>query len=80
MENTFQTEQQKKHVEQKNQVVLTCCVDCEHSLRLLQLRLISFSDLVDNVSRIIDKTKNDLDRLAETSPESYDKPILTKVE
>ena len=44
--NTLKTEKQLKNEDLLKNLVLSTCVSCEQQLRLLQLRLISFDDLI----------------------------------
>jgi hypothetical protein len=44
-------------------LVLSTCVSCEQQLRLLQLRLISFDDLISGVTETINQASNEIKRL-----------------
>ena len=78
METTnFQTEQEKKHNELKRKLVLSTCVSCEQQLRLLQLRLISFDDLVAGVQQTIETAGLELKQLDKQKPVET-KPVKLK--
>lgn len=82
MENTttnFQTEQEKKYNEQTRKIVLSTCVSCEQQLRLLQLRLISFEDLITGVTETIKGVNKELTQLEKTKPIKTEIPKLKKV-
>ena len=80
MEKTkFQTEQEKKHNEEVRKLVLSTCVSCEQQLRLLQLRLISFEDLINGVSTTIKNVHQELIQLEKTKPTETEIPKLKKV-
>ena len=61
--NTLKTEKQLKNEDLLKNLVLSTCVSCEQQLRLLQLRLISFDDLIQGVSETIKTSNAELERL-----------------
>jgi hypothetical protein len=61
--NTLKTENQLKNEDLLKNLVLSTCVSCEQQLRLLQLRLISFDDLIQGVSETIKTSNTELERL-----------------
>lgn len=61
--NTLKTEKQLKNEDLLKNLVLSTCVSCEQQLRLLQLRLISFDDLIKGVSETIKTSNAELERL-----------------
>jgi hypothetical protein len=61
--NTLKTEKELKNEDLLKNLVLSTCVSCEQQLRLLQLRLISFDDLIQGVSETIKTSNNELERL-----------------
>ena len=61
--NTLKTEKQLKNEDLLKNLVLSTCVSCEQQLRLLQLRLISFDDLIQGVSDTIKTSNKELERL-----------------
>lgn len=61
--NTLKTEKQLKNEDLLKNLVLSTCVSCEQQLRLLQLRLISFDDLIKGVSETIKTSNKELERL-----------------
>jgi len=61
--NTLKTENELKNEDLLKNLVLSTCVSCEQQLRLLQLRLISFDDLIQGVSETIKTSNTELDRL-----------------
>ena len=61
--NTLKTEKQLKNEDLLKNHVLYTCVSCEQQLRLLQLRLISFDDLIQGVSETIKTSNTELERL-----------------
>ena len=61
--NTLKTEKQLKNEDLLKNLVLSTCVSCEQQLRLLQLRLISFDDLIQGVSETIKTSNKELERL-----------------
>jgi hypothetical protein len=61
--NTLKTEKQLKNEDLLKNLVLSTCVSCEQQLRLLQLRLISFDDLIKGVSETIKTSNTELERL-----------------
>lgn len=78
METTnFQTEQEKKFNELKRKLILSTCVSCEQQLRLLQLRLISFDDLITGVEQTISNVNTELKQLEKSKPVET-KPVKLK--
>jgi hypothetical protein len=65
--NTLKTEKELKNEDLLKNLVLSTCVSCEQQLRLLQLRLISFDDLIQGVSQTIKTSNTELDRLEKIS-------------
>lgn len=65
--NTLKTEKQLKNEDLLKNLVLSTCVSCEQQLRLLQLRLISFDDLIQGVSETIKTSNKELERLDKIS-------------
>lgn len=61
--NTLKTEKELKNDDLLKNLVLSTCVSCEQQLRLLQLRLISFDDLIKGVSETIKTSNTELERL-----------------
>lgn len=61
--NTLKTEKELKNEDLLKNLVLSTCVSCEQQLRLLQLRLISFDDLIQGVSETIKTSNTELERL-----------------
>ena len=61
--NTLKTENELKNEDLLKNLVLSTCVSCEQQLRLLQLRLISFDDLIQGVSETIKTSNKELERL-----------------
>ena len=61
--NTLKTDKQLKNEDLLKNLVLSTCVSCEQQLRLLQLRLISFDDLIQGVSETIKTSNTELERL-----------------
>lgn len=61
--NTLKTENELKNEDLLKNLVLSTCVSCEQQLRLLQLRLISFDDLINGVSETIKTSNVELERL-----------------
>lgn len=61
--NTLKTENELKNEDLMKNLVLSTCVSCEQQLRLLQLRLISFDDLIQGVSETIKTSNKELERL-----------------
>jgi hypothetical protein len=61
--NTLKTEKELKNEDLLKNLVLSTCVSCEQQLRLLQLRLISFDDLIQGVSETIKTSNIELERL-----------------
>tara|TARA_X000001036_G_C20202256_1_gene612031 strand:+ start:117 stop:359 length:243 start_codon:yes stop_codon:yes gene_type:complete len=76
--NTLKTEAELKNEDLLKNLVLSTCVSCEQQLRLLQLRLISFDDLISGVTETINQASNEIKRLdsiktAETKKEDGNK-------
>jgi hypothetical protein len=65
--NTLKTEKELKNEDLLKNLVLSTCVSCEQQLRLLQLRLISFDDLIQGVSETIKTSNKELERLDKIS-------------
>ena len=65
--NTLKTEKELKNEDLLKNLVLSTCVSCEQQLRLLQLRLISFDDLIQGVSETIKTSNKELERLYKIS-------------
>jgi hypothetical protein len=61
--NTLKTEAELKNADLLKNLVLSTCVSCEQQLRLLQLRLISFDDLINGVTDTINTSHIELKRL-----------------
>ena len=61
--NTLKTEAELKNEDLRKNLVLSTCVSCEQQLRLLQLRLISFDDLITGVTETINQASNEIKRL-----------------
>jgi hypothetical protein len=61
--NTLKTEAELKNEDLLKNLVLSTCVSCEQQLRLLQLRLISFDDLITGVTETINQASNEIKRL-----------------
>jgi hypothetical protein len=61
--NTLKTKAELKNEGLLKNLVLSTCVSCEQQLRLLQLRLISFDDLINGVSETITSAHLELKRL-----------------
>lgn len=61
--NTLKTEAELKNEDLLKNLVLSTCVSCEQQLRLLQLRLISFDDLIKGVTETINQASNEIKRL-----------------
>jgi len=72
--NTLKTEAELKNEDLLKNLVLSTCVSCEQQLRLLQLRLISFDDLIKGVTETINQASNEIKRLDSI------KPVKTKKE
>ena len=66
--NTLKTEAELKNEDLMKNLVLSTCVSCEQQLRLLQLRLISFDDLIKGVSETINQASNEIKRLDSIKP------------
>ena len=60
---TLKTKAEIKNDEMLKNLVLSTCVSCEQQLRLLQLRLISFEDLINGVSDTITTAQTEIARL-----------------
>lgn len=61
--NTLKTKAELKNDEMLKNLVLSTCVSCEQQLRLLQLRLISFEDLIKGVSDTIITAQQEITKL-----------------
>ena len=61
--STLKTEKELKNDEMLKNLVLSTCVSCEQQLRLLQLRLISFEDLINGVSDTIQTAQTEIVKL-----------------
>ena len=61
--NTLKTKKELKNDELMKNLVLSTCVSCEQQLRLLQLRLISFEDLINGVSDTIIQAQREIAKL-----------------
>jgi hypothetical protein len=61
--NTLKTEAELKNEDLLKNLVLSTCVSCEQQLRLLQLRLISFDDLIKGVTETINTSAVEINRL-----------------
>tara|TARA_B100000287_G_C20652296_1_gene787347 strand:- start:1566 stop:1832 length:267 start_codon:yes stop_codon:yes gene_type:complete len=61
--NTLKTEAEIKNEDMLKNCVLSTCVSCEQQLRLLQLRLISFDDLIQGVTDTINSAQAELKKL-----------------
>jgi len=66
--NTLKTEAELKNEDLLKNLVLSTCVSCEQQLRLLQLRLISFDDLIKGVTETITQASNEVKRLDSIKP------------
>ena len=66
--NTLKTEAELKNEDLLKNLVLSTCVSCEQQLRLLQLRLISFDDLIKGVTETINQSANEIKRLDSIKP------------
>ena len=66
--NTLKTNAELKNEDMLKNCVLSTCVSCEQQLRLLQLRLISFDDLIKGVSDTILTAANEVKRLNAIKP------------
>ena len=66
--NTLKTEAELKNEDLLKNLVLSTCVSCEQQLRLLQLRLISFDDLIKGVTDTINQASNEIKRLDSIKP------------
>ena len=66
--NTLKTEAELKNDDLLKNLVLSTCVSCEQQLRLLQLRLISFDDLIKGVTDTINQASNEIKRLDSIKP------------
>ena len=61
--NTLKTKAEIKNEDMLKNCVLSTCVSCEQQLRLLQLRLISFDDLIQGVTATINSAQAELTKL-----------------
>jgi hypothetical protein len=61
--NTLKTKAEIKNDEMLKNLVVSTCVCCEQQLRLLQLRLISFEDLINGVSDTIQTAQQEITKL-----------------
>ena len=61
--NTLKTKAELKNEDMLKNCVLSTCVSCEQQLRLLQLRLISFDDLIIGVTQTIETANAEISRL-----------------
>ena len=66
--NTLKTKTQLKNEEMLKNCILSTCVSCEQQLRLLQLRLISFDDLIKGVTETITSSEAEIKRLSKLTP------------
>jgi hypothetical protein len=66
--NTLKTKKELKNEEMLKNCILSTCVSCEQQLRLLQLRLISFDDLVKGVAATISSAEAEINRLKKLTP------------
>ena len=76
--NTLKTEAELKNEDLRKNLVLSTCVSCEQQLRLLQLRLISFDDLIKGVTETINQASNEIKRLDSIKPVETKKEDVTK--
>ena len=60
---TLKTKAEIKNEDMLKNLVLSTCVSCEQQLRLLQLRLISFEDLINGVSDTIQTAQQEITKL-----------------
>ena len=60
---TLKTKSEIKNEDMLKNLVLSTCVSCEQQLRLLQLRLISFEDLINGVSDTIQTAQQEITKL-----------------
>lgn len=58
--NEFKTEAEKQQAEITRKIILEHCVQCHQQLDLLQLRLITFDDLITGVLQTIQNTERAL--------------------
>ena len=66
--NTLKTNKELINEEMLKNCILSTCVSCEQQLRLLQLRLISFDDLVKGVTDTIITSEAEIKRLQKLTP------------
>ena len=66
--NTLKTKAELKNEDMIKNCVLSTCVSCEQQLRLLQLRLISFDDLIKGVTDTVNSAAEELKRLNSIKP------------
>jgi len=66
--NTLKTKKELKNEEMLKNCILSTCVSCEQQLRLLQLRLISFDDLIKGVTDTITTAESEIKRLSKLTP------------
>lgn len=76
--NTLKTEAELKNEDLMKNLVLSTCVSCEQQLRLLQLRLISFDDLIKGVTETINQASNEIKRLDSIKTAETKKEDVTK--
>ena len=76
--NTLKTEAELKNEDLLKNLVLSTCVSCEQQLRLLQLRLISFDDLITGVTETINQASNEIKRLDSIKTAETKKEDVTK--
>jgi hypothetical protein len=76
--NTLKTEAELKNEDLRKNLVLSTCVSCEQQLRLLQLRLISFDDLIKGVTETINQASNEIKRLDSIKPVETEKEDAKK--
>jgi mono/diheme cytochrome c family protein len=72
--NEFKTEAEKKQAELTRKIVLEHCVQCHQQLDLLQLRLITFDDLISGVLQTITNTERALAQ-SEVKPEKKESEL-----
>ena len=60
--NEFKTEAEKQQAEITRKIILEHCVQCHQQLDLLQLRLITFDDLISGVFQTIQNTERALEQ------------------
>jgi len=76
--NTLKTEAELKNEDLLKNLVLSTCVSCEQQLRLLQLRLISFDDLIKGVIETINQASTEIKRLDSIKSAETKKEDVTK--